>query len=33
MIPVESAITIDGYLLQVIVFKIRIQRLTAVSEG
>jgi len=31
--PVESAITIDGYSPQVIVFKIKIERLTAVSEG
>ena len=31
--PVESAIAIDGYSPQVIVFKIRIERLTAVSEG
>jgi nitroimidazol reductase NimA-like FMN-containing flavoprotein (pyridoxamine 5'-phosphate oxidase superfamily) len=31
--PVESAITIDGYSLQGIVFKIKIERLTAVSEG
>src|SRR4026208_386254 len=30
---VESAIAIDGYSPQVIVFKIRIERLTAVSEG
>ena len=31
--PVESAITIDGYSPQVIVFKIKVERLTAVSEG
>jgi len=31
--PVESAIAVDGYSPQVIVFKIRIERLTAVSEG
>jgi len=31
--PVESAIAIDGYSPQVIVFKIKIERLTAVSEG
>jgi uncharacterized protein len=31
--PVESAITIDGYSPQVIVFKIKIERLTAVLEG
>lgn len=31
--PVESAITADGFATQVIVFKIKIERLTAVSEG
>ncbi|HSE18599.1 MAG TPA: pyridoxamine 5'-phosphate oxidase family protein [Pyrinomonadaceae bacterium] len=31
--PVESAIAVDGYSPQVVVFKIRIERLTAVSEG
>jgi len=31
--PVESAITTDGYSPQVIVFKIKVERLTAVSEG
>lgn len=31
--PVESAIAIDGYSPQVIVFKIKIERITAVSEG
>jgi nitroimidazol reductase NimA-like FMN-containing flavoprotein (pyridoxamine 5'-phosphate oxidase superfamily) len=31
--PVESAIAIDGYSPQVIVFKIRIDRITAVAEG
>ncbi len=31
--PVESAIAIDGCSPQVIVFKIKIERLTAVSEG
>lgn len=31
--PVESAITIDGIGQSVIVFRIRIDRLTAVSEG
>jgi nitroimidazol reductase NimA-like FMN-containing flavoprotein (pyridoxamine 5'-phosphate oxidase superfamily) len=31
--PVESAIAVDGYSPQVIVFRIRIERLTAVSEG
>lgn len=31
--PVESAIAIDSYSPQVIVFKIRIERVTAVSEG
>jgi nitroimidazol reductase NimA-like FMN-containing flavoprotein (pyridoxamine 5'-phosphate oxidase superfamily) len=31
--PVESAIAVDGYSPQVIVYKIRIERLTAVSEG
>ena len=31
--PVESAISIDGSSPEVIVFKIRIERLTAVSEG
>lgn len=31
--PVESAIAIDGYSPQVIVFKIKIERLTAVFEG
>jgi nitroimidazol reductase NimA-like FMN-containing flavoprotein (pyridoxamine 5'-phosphate oxidase superfamily) len=30
--PVESAIAIDGGAQQVIVFRIRIERLTAVSE-
>jgi len=31
--PVESAITIDGASQEVVVFKIRIERLTGVSEG
>ncbi len=31
--PVESAIAIDGSSQEVIVFKIRIERLTGVSEG
>lgn len=31
--PVESAIAVDGTSQQVIVFKIKIERLTAVSEG
>jgi nitroimidazol reductase NimA-like FMN-containing flavoprotein (pyridoxamine 5'-phosphate oxidase superfamily) len=31
--PVESAIAIDGAAAEVIVFKIRIDRLTGVSEG
>jgi len=31
--PVESAIAVDGYSPQVIVFRIRIERLTGVSEG
>ena len=31
--PVESAIAIDGAAAEVIVFKIRIERLTGVSEG
>lgn len=31
--PVESALAIDGYSPQVIVFRIRIERLTAISEG
>lgn len=31
--PVESAIAVDGYSPQVIVFRIRIERLTAISEG
>ena len=31
--PVESAIAVDGCLPQLIVFKIKIERLTAVSEG
>ena len=31
--PVESAITIDGIAQEVIVFRIRIDRLTAVAEG
>ena len=31
--PVESAIAADGPAAEVIVFKIRIERLTGVSEG
>lgn len=31
--PVESAIAVDGAAQEVIVFKIRIERLTGVSEG
>lgn len=31
--PVESAIAVDGYSPQVVVFRIRIERLTGVSEG
>ena len=31
--PVESAIAVDGSAAEVIVFKIRIERLTGVSEG
>lgn len=31
--PVESTITLDGLAQEVIVFRIRIERLTAVSEG
>lgn len=31
--PVESAITLDGSGLEVIVFRIRIERLSGVSEG
>ena len=31
--PVESAITVDGAAAEVIVFKIRIERVTGVSEG
>lgn len=31
--PVESAIAVDGAMAEVIVFKIRIERLTGVSEG
>lgn len=31
--PVESAIAVDGAAAEVIVFKIRIERLTGVSEG
>jgi nitroimidazol reductase NimA-like FMN-containing flavoprotein (pyridoxamine 5'-phosphate oxidase superfamily) len=31
--PVESAIALDGEAVEVIVFKIRIERLTGVSEG
>jgi nitroimidazol reductase NimA-like FMN-containing flavoprotein (pyridoxamine 5'-phosphate oxidase superfamily) len=31
--PVESAIAIDGYSPEVIVFRIRVERLTGVSEG
>jgi nitroimidazol reductase NimA-like FMN-containing flavoprotein (pyridoxamine 5'-phosphate oxidase superfamily) len=31
--PVESTIALDGLAQQVIVFRIRIERLTAVSEG
>ena len=31
--PVESAIVVDGCSPQVIVFKIKIERITAVSEG
>jgi nitroimidazol reductase NimA-like FMN-containing flavoprotein (pyridoxamine 5'-phosphate oxidase superfamily) len=31
--PVESAIALDGSAAEVIVFKIRIERLTGVSEG
>ena len=31
--PVESAIAIDGAVAEVIVFKIRIERVTGVSEG
>ncbi|HEY3582685.1 MAG TPA: pyridoxamine 5'-phosphate oxidase family protein [Pyrinomonadaceae bacterium] len=31
--PVESAIASDGYALEVIVFRIKIERLTGVSEG
>ncbi|HEU4834609.1 MAG TPA: pyridoxamine 5'-phosphate oxidase family protein [Pyrinomonadaceae bacterium] len=33
MTPVESAITIDGASPEVVVFKIKIDRLTGVSEG
>ena len=33
MTPVESAIAIDGSAPEVIVFRIRIERLTGVSEG
>jgi hypothetical protein len=32
LIPVESAIAADGATAEVIVFKIRIERLTGVSE-
>ena len=31
--PVESAIAVDGYAQEVIVFRIRIERITGVSEG
>jgi nitroimidazol reductase NimA-like FMN-containing flavoprotein (pyridoxamine 5'-phosphate oxidase superfamily) len=31
--PVESAIAVDGSSLEVIVFRIKIERLTGVSEG
>jgi nitroimidazol reductase NimA-like FMN-containing flavoprotein (pyridoxamine 5'-phosphate oxidase superfamily) len=31
--PVESAIAIDGSVPEVIVFRIRIERLTGISEG
>jgi hypothetical protein len=31
--PVESAIAIDGSAPEVIVFRIKIERLTGVSEG
>jgi nitroimidazol reductase NimA-like FMN-containing flavoprotein (pyridoxamine 5'-phosphate oxidase superfamily) len=31
--PVESAIAVDGYSPEVIVFRINIERLTGVSEG
>ena len=31
--PVESAIAVDGYAQEVIVFRIKIERLTGVSEG
>ena len=31
--PVESAIAVDGYSPEVIVFRIKIERLTGVSEG